>query len=277
MILVVLLVGTVFKTGNLSFMFATNAESNSAIPVYGRAKYQPPVSRSKPPPRGRRPVSASRRAQAMAPTGWEVGINIGTAHSLTEIGGSSEVSRGFILDTQFETTSINAGVFARYRVNQLMSINSSFNYGHIHGADSLSPKESSRYHRDFAFSNNIFELAVRCEGYVPDILGNIPLEIYGYLGLGAFYHDPELYVPEPDNFEFEEFSNFEMVFPIGAGINYAIDGMFKIGLDIGWRKTFTNYLNGFTRKASQGYNSYYFTSLKFSYFIDYRPRHHRSF
>lgn len=209
--------------------------------------------------------------------GWEVGFNLGTSHSLTEIGGSRDVSRGFVFDTQFETTSINFGVFGKYRFNELIAATAGFNYGHIHGADSLSPIESSRYARGFSFENNIYELSVRGEAYTPPLIPFVPLDFFGYIGIAGFYHDPILRVPNPEQYEFEEFNNFAVALPIGLGASYTLLRNYKISLDIGWRKTFTNYLNGFTRPASQGYNSYYFTALKFSYSFDDGQRMHTRF
>lgn len=236
-----------------------------------RVKVQPP-SRSKPPPQKRKPITQSRRSRAMTPTGWEFGGNIGTSHSLTEIGGSKNDSRGFIMDTQFEATSINIGAFGRYRFDYWLAAEVNFNYASISGADSLSPIGSSRYNRGFYFNNNIYELAAKAIGYAPRINHKIPLDIYAYLGVAGFYHNPSLSVPDPSNYDFEEFSNYQIALPMGLGAYYIFEQQYKLGLEIGWRKTFTDYLNGFTRPASKGYDSYYFTAIRFSYFINKQKR-----
>ncbi|MBS4013082.1 MAG: hypothetical protein KGZ97_04900 [Bacteroidetes bacterium] len=270
-ILVIFLVG-IFDNGiGTDIAMASAPPSNSKPPIYKRI-IRRVFSGSRPPSQSRKPIKQSRRSKALTPKGWEFGPNIGTSNSLTEIGGSRSDARGFIMDTQFETTSINLGAFAKYRFNYTFVSGLTFNYGHIHGADSLSPPNSSRYNRGFSFQNNIYELAFITEVYAPRIYYSVPLDIYGYLGVGGFYHNPKLTVPNPDTFVYDEFSKYQVVFPIGLGANYTFMKKYRVGIDIGWRKTFTSYLNGFTRPWSEGYNSYYFTAAKFTYFLDMKKK-----
>lgn len=264
---IILIAGASLNDANAVQFYGSGSNNNSNfLFIYNRGP-QPP-SRSKAPPQSRRPLTRSRRSRAMTPSGWEFGGNIGTSHSLTEIGGSKATSRGFIMDTQFEATSLSIGAFGKYRINYWFSAELNFNYANINGADSLSPPNTSRYNRGFSFNNNIFELAAKGIVYAPRIDHKFPLDIYGYLGIAGFYHNPELYVPDPDNYDFEEYSNYQLAFPMGIGAYYTFQKQYKVGIDIGWRKTFTDYLNGFTRTASKGYDSYYFMGFRFSYFIN---------
>jgi hypothetical protein len=269
-LLIIFSVGIFTESGSINQIYASSPPSNSKPPIYKRV-FKGIFSRSKPPSQSRKPITQSRRSKAMQPKGWEFGANLGTSNSLTEIGGSNDSRRGFIMDTQFETTSLNAGAFTKYRFNELIVAGLAFNYGHIHGADSLSPPNTSRYNRGFAFENNIYELSFITEVYAPKFWHKSPLDIYGYIGVGGFYHNPILTVPNPESYTPDEFSKFQVAFPIGLGANMTFFRYYKVGIDIGWRKTFTSYLNGFTRPASTGYNSYYFSAIKLSYFLDMRP------
>lgn len=270
-ILLIIFSAHIFADGlNINQIYASNPPSNSKPPIYKRV-FKSIFSGSKPPTQGKRPITQSRRSKALQPKGWEFGANFGTSNSLTEIGGSKDSSRGFIMDTQFETTSLNLGAFTKYRFNELIVAGLAFNYGHIHGADSLSPPDTPRYNRGFAFENNIYELSFITEVYAPKYWHNTPLDIYAYLGVGGFYHNPILTVPNPETFTYDDFSKYQVAFPIGLGANWTFYKYYKVGIDIGWRKTFTSYLNGFTRPASTGYNSYYFSAIKLTYFLDMRP------
>ncbi len=221
------------------------------------------ASQSQPPGGSRRPLGLSRRSLALQRIGWDVGGNIGTSHSLTDVSGTSVDQKPSFLNTQWSTTSLNVGVFGRYKFNPIFAVRGSVNYGRVHGADSLAEGRS----RDFYFDNNIVELAVVYEVYIPKRTPAMPLDIYGFIGLAGFYHNPNLTVPDPDNFEFEEYSNFQPAIPMGVGANYYFFNGMKVGLEVGWRKTFFDYLDGFTRPWSQGSDSYYFTQLKVSYFL----------
>ncbi len=254
----------------LFLLMPLEGESQSRSPVYNtRSSFQPP-SRSRPPGGTRRPLTPSRRALSLRDLGWEIGGNIGTSHSLTDVSGTSVDQRPSFLNTQWSTTSLNLGGFARYRFNPLFAVKTSLNYGRVHGADSLAEGRT----RDFYFDNNIIELALIYEVYVPTISLNFPFSLYGFIGLAGFYHNPNLTVPNPPPHDFteDEFSNFQPAIPMGIGFNYTINREWKIGYEVGWRKTFFDYLDGFTRPWSRGSDSYYFGTVKVSYFLEQTRR-----
>jgi hypothetical protein len=246
------------------------AESQSRSPVQEPRPRVRPDSRSRPPVGSRRPLQRSRRSMVMQPRGIDFGFNLGTSHSLTDIGGTRYASRPFVMDTQWSTTSINAGAFTRYKFGQLFSVNASLNYGRIAGADSLSGENSSRYNRNFYFNNNIFEFAFTGEIYVPNYYPFRPFEIYGFVGIAMFYHDPDLTTHNPALYETDQYNNFQPAIPMGIGGFYNFPSNWRVGYEIGWRKTFFDYLDGFTRPASQGNDSYFFGKVKVSYFIPER-------
>lgn len=244
------------------------AESQSRSPVQDRRSIFRPTSQSRPPGGSRRPLQRSRRAMAMQYTGWEIGGNLGASYSLTDVSGNSVEQRPSFLNTQWSTVGLNAGVFGRYKFHPLFAVRVSVNYGKVHGADSLAEGRT----RDFSFQNNIIELAATYEVYAPKSSPAFPFDFYGYLGLAAFYHNPDLRVPDHlvDSFEEDEYSNFQPAIPMGLGVTYSVrlpQSDLKIGYEVGWRKTFFDYLDGFTRPWSQGSDSYYFNKITVSYAI----------
>ncbi len=242
------------------------SEGQGRAPVYGsNSMTQPrPISRSQPPGGSRRPLTLTRRQMAMQQFGWEIGGNFGSSYSLTDASGTSIDRRASFLNTQWSTMSVNAGVFGRYKFHELYAIKASFNYGRVHGADSIAGRA-----RNFFFHNNIFELAVLYEVYIPKRSPLFPFNFYGFVGMAAFYHYPSLTVPEPPPFDFtwDEYNKIQPAIPIGFGFNYSVTREFKIGYEIGWRKTFFDYLDGFTRPWSRGSDSYYFGTVKLSYYF----------
>ncbi|MFW6227237.1 MAG: hypothetical protein ACOC31_03950, partial [Bacteroidota bacterium] len=204
--------------GLLLFMLVPlEGESQSRSPVFSkRSTFQPP-SQSRPPGGTRRPLRPSRRALALRSLGWEVGGNLGTAHSLTDVSGTSIDQRPSFLNTQWSTTSMNVGAFARYRFHSLFAVKTSLNYGRVHGADSIAGRN-----RDFYFDNNVVELAVTYEVYIPASSFNFPLDLYGFIGLAGFYHNPNLTItdPAPPDFTWDDYSSYQPAIPMGLGFNY---------------------------------------------------------
>jgi hypothetical protein len=220
-------------------------------------------------PVSKRPI-ASRRSLAYMQKGWETGAGSGVAFSLTDASGTAPDRKSSFLNTQWSTANINAGFFARYRFDNLSAINTTFNYARIGGADSIAGRS-----RGFYFQNQIMEIAVRYEMFHSLERQGFPFELYGFLGLAAFYHNPQLHVPDPApvDFTWDEFSQFQPAIPIGWGINYKYSNNFKFGYEVGYRKTFFDYLDGFTRPWSRATDSYYFNTVKVTYIIrPNRPR-----
>lgn len=255
-------IGFFFALG-LFLLIPTESISQSRSPVQDRRPTVRPPSQSRPPGGDRRPLRPSRRAQAMDESWWEIGGHLGTSLSLTDASGTSIDQKPSFLNSQWSQTSINIGGFGRYRINRFLAARGAINYGRISGADSIVDGRE----RNFHFKNNIFELSFVGEVYAPKSGAAFPLDFYGFFGIGGFYHNPQLNVPEPEpnDFTWDEYSNFQIALPMGIGVNYMLNNGILIGYEVGYRKLFTDYLDGFTRPWSQGNDSYYFTSVKVTY------------
>jgi hypothetical protein len=73
---------------------------------------------------------------------------------------------------------------------------------------------------------------------------------YGFLGLAAIYHNPRtLYngswvALQPLQTELvKPYSSLQVVIPMGLGFRYKLDKQWDIAFEIGWRWTFTDYLD----------------------------------
>lgn len=204
-------------------------------------------------------------------TEYDGGLTIGTASSLTDIGGTKYEGRNFfMLDNQFNTTSLAVGLFARKRLNKHFAVNASLDYAKLSGSDLDSPG-TSRENRGKLFTNNIYELSAKCEYFLPKNRHlHSPLDYFGYLGLGVFYHNPKIVDTNPEEAILSttkpaSFSKIQLSIPMGIGFYYTFPNYLRVGMDIGYRKTFTDYLDGFTRPASSGNDCYFFTMINVAY------------
>ncbi len=195
---------------------------------------------------------------------WDIGIMIGSAHSLTDISGRPDWDvRFFLYDTQWTSTNMNVGIFTRYHYSQYLAFTLEYSTSRLSAADSLGHRQS----RGLAYTNRIFEGAVMAEFYPLGIFSRLPLHPYGFLGLAAFYNNPKVFNQGEAVTDLDPFNKLQPAIPMGAGINYMFGNNMKLGTAIGWRKLFTNYLDGLNTSHNSKNDSYYFITLRVSYRI----------
>lgn len=188
---------------------------------------------------------------------WDVGANIGLANYLGEIGGGPGLARDWILDLQLDQSRWNPGFFVRYRVDYNIGVQMSVNYARLQGADSLT-ENPNRFTRNLHFRNDIVELALTGEYYFfnqPDVgrTGRYLLDFkaFFYGGVGIFYNNPqaryqgEWHPLQPLKTEGQEtaYSRIQPCIPIGFGMFYTFSRLHRFGWQIGWRYTFTDYID----------------------------------
>ena len=165
---------------------------------------------------------------------------------------------------RFNSTRINAGVSLSRRFYPRITGRLGLSYGQISGDDALAasqtdPDAKYRNHRNMNFKNNIAELSgvvifdlienrntyLKRPDFVPYVFG----------GIAGFYHSPQggrrgtdnsigSYVDlQPLATEGVKYSQIGFALPFGGGVRYRINRNFDASLEIGWRKTFTDYLD----------------------------------
>ncbi len=205
------------------------------------------------------------QAQSEEAPHWDVGLNIGTAHSLADIGGNRNNARILFYDVQWQASGINLGLFGRYRQNKHFAFVTEMNFAQIAGADSLSPQSSGRYSRQNHFSSNIAELVFKGEAYLPMDNLNIPLEAFAFVGFGLFYHNPDLTVSNFSGYQPASINKIQPVIPMGVGLHYTLANNLRIGYNLTWRMTFTDNVDAYTSSASQGNDGYLFSAFSIGY------------
>lgn len=189
---------------------------------------------------------------------WDFGGGIGVSNHLCDIGGYDGKSRPFVLDMKLEVTSYSFNGFVRRRLMDDLFLNLGFSYGKLEGADSLSlyPERRSR---NLSFRNNIMELSLRAEYplykvYDVGKTGRYVLDhkTYAFLGVAGFKHNPQAlhkngtwYDLRPLMTEGQNsnYSLYQFAIPMGAGFYFTYKKMHRFGFEMGWRLTFTDYID----------------------------------
>jgi hypothetical protein len=189
---------------------------------------------------------------------WDLGIKTGAANYLGDIGGGLGTRRNFVPDMKLGETRGAAGAFARMKIRPKISVQFSFDYAHIQGDDKLSANPA-RNHRNLNFKNNIFEASVMGQYCFYEIndLGhayNYRNGFHAYVGIGlaAYHHNPKTLdggvALQPLETEGVSYSLFQISIPAQAGFYFTINKRYRIGWDLNWRTTFTDYLDDVSTK-----------------------------
>jgi|HubBroStandDraft_6_1064221.scaffolds.fasta_scaffold177279_1 hypothetical protein len=173
------------------------------------------------------------------------------------VGGS-----GYAGDLTSNNISLNTihpggGVEVRYVFSNYFGFRGGINYSKVSGADKKSG-DSSILGRNLSFETNILEVSACAE---VNLLSPELFSVYPYLfaGVGYFYFNPYTYDNSgkkvflrplstegeglPQYPKRKEYSLSQICIPLGAGIKWSISPKFDVGLEVGVRKLFTDYLD----------------------------------
>lgn len=227
--------------------------------------------------RGRRVSPTSKRSMTNAYLANKKYTSLGGSLNATNYFGDLTPKASF-LSTDIRFTRPDISIFAMRRLSPRFTARASFSWGRLQGDDNKSASISSsdakfRYVRNLHFRNDIKELAVTG---IFDILANrrtflkrpqyIP---YIFAGIGVIYHNPKAKTPLPNPNTPEvatpeskwidlqplgtegqgqpgyrkKYSRIQPVIPIGIGLRYKLRPQWDIAFEIGYRFTFTDYLD----------------------------------
>jgi hypothetical protein len=213
------------------------------------------------------------------PNAWkklrkEVTLQIGGSGFLGDLGGRDRIGTDFSpadLEIALTRPAVSAGF--RYKFNKNINVHSSFNYLLLAGDDKLTA-EKYRNNRNLNFKSNVFELSSRMEFGISSFkrsgvyklkrssLGKInrrkAFEVIGFVGIGVFYFNPK--GKNPTNGKWEklydlhtegqglpngpsQYKRVSVSIPMGIAVHYIIDKDWSLGLELCYRKTFTDYID----------------------------------
>jgi hypothetical protein len=202
----------------------------------------------------------------------DYGLKLGMANYVGDIGGLQGTARPWLLDMKLKETRWNPGAYVRYKIRDPFSLEADFDYLRIEGADSLSTNPARRA-RNLNFRNDILDLSFKgvYTFYENPDLGNTyryqnSFSAYAFLGISIFYTNPYGYgdpvaangqpLAGPDSYhglgwyslrplktEGVSYSSIQPGIPVGAGFNFTLSKTYRIGFEISWTETFTDYLD----------------------------------
>ena len=188
-----------------------------------------------------------------------IGVNVNAMNYVGDLDpGPSFISPGL------KFTRPNKGVEYIYRFAPRMSIRGNISDGEIGGSDQknadYSAKNINRKIRNEDFKSNIFEAKA---DVIIDLFENRgkytkrpDYTPYVAIGLAYFHMNPKgqinnqgtWYSLEKYKLEGQSFSLNQVSVPISLGFRYKLSKQWDLAFEIGWRKTFTGYLDGVSNK-----------------------------
>ncbi|WP_317897401.1 DUF6089 family protein [Aurantibacillus circumpalustris] len=186
---------------------------------------------------------------------WDFGVNVSAANYLGDIGGGSGTRRGFVSDLKLAKTRWNFGGFVRYKWRPKISLKLAVDYLRLEGDDKLSSNPGRRF-RNFNFRNDIYDVGFTGEYffYENNDIGNTyryrnGFRAYIFAGVGGFFSNPKTYYKgewvalQPLATEGFQYRSFVMNIPMGVGFYFTLNKKNRIGFEINYRKTFTDYID----------------------------------
>ncbi|MDF2436141.1 MAG: hypothetical protein K0Q95_517 [Bacteroidota bacterium] len=228
------------------------------IPLMASAQYRP----------GKRYKRANNFTNHKNKARKEYVFGLGASNFLGELGGANQVGTNFVKDLEFSMTRPSAAIGMRYKFAKRFAVKGGFYYQLLSGADRLT-KEPFRNNRNLSFRSHVFEVSGQLELFITKEqqghrykiknakgMKNYDYQAYMFVGIGAFYFNPQaLYNGswvslQPLSTEGQglpdgpkKYSRIAICIPYGIGAKYNLNKDWAVGLEIGVRKTFTDYID----------------------------------
>jgi hypothetical protein len=164
---------------------------------------------------------------------------------------------GDLLDQLYPKKITNGfiGFTVHYELQDQILIRGAYNFARVNGSDAYSEKPNLQL-RNLQFESAISEFSVVGEYYLFNMYEK-RFSPYGFVGLGIFHFDPYSYDStgrkvflKPLSTEGQgiypnkkPYSLWQPTIPFGGGVKFAITENLRIGIEIGLRKLFTDYLD----------------------------------
>ncbi|UOQ66723.1 DUF6089 family protein [Hymenobacter volaticus] len=165
---------------------------------------------------------------------------------------------------RFGATRPNLGVTFTHRFTPRISGRGGLSYGRITGSDAKAADQNDadakfRYNRNMNFRNDIaelsavaiFDLIPNRNNYIkrPDLVPYLFAGLAGYAGNPKGLDNNDNYVAlQPLKTEGKDYNRAGIAIPFGAGARYKLNKSFDLGFEIGFRKTFNDYLDDVSDK-----------------------------
>ena len=149
------------------------------------------------------------------------------------------------------------GITGNYELTDNIMLRGGYTYSIVGGADRFSDDPELRA-RNLAFETALSEFSLVGEYYLLSLNEN-RLSPYAYAGLAVYHFNPYAYTGAKEKVfleplstegqglpgypEKDPYSLTQLAIPFGGGVKYAITDNLHLGLELGFRKLFTDYLD----------------------------------
>ncbi len=162
-------------------------------------------------------------------------------------------------------TKLSYGVFLRYNFSDKLKLRGNFMYGYISGSDNNASEAFKE--RGWSFNSKILEATAVAE-YHPfgksrtGETGLFARQVSPYvgLGLGMVTFNPNVVVTKTSDaglFPEQGEKTVSASIPTIVGVRADLFEFFSLGLEVGWRFTFNDYLDGVSQNGNPDRNDLY--------------------
>lgn len=183
---------------------------------------------------------------------FEAGILVGGSNYLGDLSNNSS-------SLYLKETKPAFGVLAKYNFNYLLALRLSGNYTWVAGRDANVRNDDFVRDRNLSFRSSVMEFSLMAEvnlpGYEPYGLA-MPFSPYLFGGISYFKFNPRARyqgnwvdlaglgtegqgMPGRDS----DYNTSSFAIPFGVGVKYALTDKLNLGLELGARRTFTDFLD----------------------------------
>ena len=200
----------------------------------------------------------------------EIGITLGPSNFLGDLGGRIGKGQTFLKDNNFQLTKLSVGAHFSYYPKDWIGVRFAVNVGKLEGDDNIIKSkggyEQARLDRGLNFQSKFFEAILVGEVYPTVFLEEDPSDVYhklrpyGVIGLGVFHFNPQgldpatgqwvnlqpLHLEGQGSAEYPDRKNYSLWqpnIPLGVGVKYWVSENLSLGLEVIYRKTFTDYID----------------------------------
>jgi hypothetical protein len=223
-------------------------------------------------------VSQLSEAQLWKIRRYEVSGGLGPSIFSGDVGGYSNGENIIGLkDMSFLQTRVNVNANAKYRISQAFNARLSLSYGKLKATD----ERGSNPERGYEASTTVFEPALICEYYfiknkaensytfvnsgrkfLKTLFSSLDFYAFGGIGGASYSVKPNEALENSGGFNS---GGFTAVIPAGVGTTLIYSPDLNFGFEIGYRYTFSDYLDGYTSQYSSANDVYYFLNFNITY------------
>ncbi len=159
---------------------------------------------------------------------------------------------GDLTDRGLEPLEFNMaiGLFVRFNLKERLALKTHLYRGVISGKDANTAVDRGLWQRNLSFRSEIYEVGAQFEYDLFRMENGLSKSApFVFVGVAGYYFNPQAelngktYNLNTYRTEGVEYSLVQFAVPFGLGYKMALSDRGKVGIELGWRKTFTDYLD----------------------------------